>query len=135
MSRQIWRSRVGEMSLPVCIGTVVTRPSACRNCLCEPRWRTSTNPSRSRRATTSRGLTTGTDLMRAGGLRHEDGLCPDELRLERRLPVLQEHRDYLAEVAVQLVEAVPLAVRPGEPRDVPHEYARLRVTLDYGGVS
>src|SRR5688500_12198969 len=135
MSRQICRSSVGETSLPACIGTVVTRPSACRNCLCDPRWRTSTNPRRSRRTTTSRGLSTGTDPTGLGGLRHEDGLGSDELRLEWWFPVLEEHRDHLAEVGVQLVEAVPLGVRPRKPGDIPHEYARLRVALDYGGVS
>jgi hypothetical protein len=47
------------MSRHWCSGTVVTRSSACRNCLCEPRWRTSGNPNRSSSATTSRGLRIG----------------------------------------------------------------------------
>lgn len=37
MSSMILRRRFGEMSRPAWNGTVVTRPSACRNCLCEPR--------------------------------------------------------------------------------------------------
>jgi hypothetical protein len=37
---------LGAMSRPACIGTVVTRPSEWRNCLCDPRCRTSTKPRR-----------------------------------------------------------------------------------------
>ena len=59
MSRAIFLSRVGEMSRPGWKGTVVPRPSSCRYCRCDPRWRTCTNPSRSRRAATSRGFSTG----------------------------------------------------------------------------
>jgi hypothetical protein len=59
MSRVICRRSVGEMSRPGWKGTVVTRPSGWRNCLCEPRCRTSAKPSRSSSATTSRGLRTG----------------------------------------------------------------------------
>src|SRR5215204_2221447 len=135
MSRQIWRRSVGEISRPACIGTVVTRPSACRNCLWDPHWRTSTNPSRSRRAITSRGLRTGTDPTARGGLSDEDGLRPDELRLEGRLAVLHEHADYLAKVGVQFIEAVPLAVCTRESGYVPDEDAGLRIAFDHGGVS
>ncbi len=70
-----------------------------------------------------------------GGLRHEDSLRSNELRLERRVPVLQEHRDYLAEVGMQLVEAVPLSVCPRKPGNVPDEDTRLWIALNYGGVS
>jgi len=37
MSFAICRSKVGEMSRPLWNGTVVLRPSGCRNCLCDPR--------------------------------------------------------------------------------------------------
>ncbi len=58
-SAAILRSSVGEMSRPECNGTVVTRPSGWRNCLCEPRCRTSVKPCALRSATTSRGFKTG----------------------------------------------------------------------------
>lgn len=64
MSRQICRRSGGARSRPAWNGTVVCRPSGCRNCLCEPRWRTSTKPRRSNRVTTSRGLRTGSVPMR-----------------------------------------------------------------------
>jgi len=60
ISRAIWRRRTGEMSRPAWNGTVVVRPAPLRNCLCEPRCRTSTKPKRLRIATTSEGLRTGT---------------------------------------------------------------------------
>jgi hypothetical protein len=53
------------------------------------------------------------------GLSDEDRLRPDEFRLQRRLTVLQEHGDDLTQVGVQLVEAVPLAVTPGNPGTYP----------------
>lgn len=55
-SQQGWR----QVS-PTCTGTVVTRPSGWRKRLCEPRWRTSSNPSAERTATTSLGLRTKGD--------------------------------------------------------------------------
>lgn len=59
MSLQICRSNNGDKSLDPCIGTVVARPSACRNCWCEPFCRASVKPSFSRIATTSLGFSTG----------------------------------------------------------------------------
>jgi hypothetical protein len=59
MSLQICRSNNGDKSLEPCIGTVVARPSTCRNCWCEPFCRASVKPSFSRIATTSLGLSTG----------------------------------------------------------------------------
>ena len=77
------------------------------------------------------------DRDRAHGrqLGDEDGLRADELRLQRRLAVLEEHGDDLAKVGVEFVETVPLAVGAREPRDIPDEDAGLRVPLDDGGVS
>src|SRR5262249_11834268 len=45
VSSAILRNKIGEISWPLWNGTVVARPSAWRNCLCEPRWRTSVKPS------------------------------------------------------------------------------------------
>lgn len=59
MSPAMRRNRMGEMSRPTWKGTVVARPSACRNCLWEPFWRTSSKPSCSRSLVTSRGFRTG----------------------------------------------------------------------------
>ena len=59
MSFAICRRSNGEMSRPGWKGTVVPRPSGWRYCRCDPRWRTSTKPRRSRIATTSRGLRIG----------------------------------------------------------------------------
>jgi len=53
ISLAIFRSSDGATSRPLWNGTVVARPSACRNCLWEPRWRTSTNPSASSSRITS----------------------------------------------------------------------------------
>ena len=47
------------MSRPWWTGTEVTRPSAWRNRLCEPRCRVSRKPNRSSRAMTSRALRIG----------------------------------------------------------------------------
>ena len=58
MSFAIWRSTMGEMSLPGCTGTVVNLPSRRRNCLCEPRWRTSAKPNVSTIDITYRGSRT-----------------------------------------------------------------------------
>lgn len=64
------------MSRPLWNGTVVLRPSACLNCLCEPRWRASLKPSRLRSATTFAWLEDG---HRAHGLTHLQGLRTHEL--------------------------------------------------------
>ena len=64
ISRAILPSKIGAMSRPRCIGTVVVRPSLCRNCLCDPRWRTSANPRARRRSMTPRGFRTGIELTR-----------------------------------------------------------------------
>jgi hypothetical protein len=77
------------MSRPACTGTVVARPSGCRNCLWEPRCRTSTKPNRPRRAITSRGFSTGGRVTLALG--DEDRLGADEFRFQRWLSVLKEH--------------------------------------------
>jgi len=63
ISFAIWRSRMGETSLPWCAGTVVPQPSGCRSCLCQPRCRTCAKPSASRIKMTSRGLKTRSLLM------------------------------------------------------------------------
>ena len=60
MSRAMQRSSPGEISRPLCTGTVVARPSPWRKRLCEPRWRTSSNPRVVSIAMTSRDLRTGT---------------------------------------------------------------------------
>ena len=54
------------------------RPSACRYCLCEPRWRTSTKPSRAKIAATSRGFGTA-EFGKVGELIVQtlDGLAAD----------------------------------------------------------
>jgi hypothetical protein len=69
------------------------------------------------------------------GLVDEDRLRAGELCLERGIAVLQEHGDHLTQVSVQLVEAVPLAVGPGEPGHLPDEDAGLRISLDDSSVS
>ena len=95
MSLAIRRSSIGEMS-PLCTGTVVPLPSAWRNCLCEPHWRTSANPNLSKIEITSRGLRTGRCPI--SGNRH--GLRSDVLRVQRRFTVFQEHFNHLLEIAV-----------------------------------
>jgi hypothetical protein len=59
MSLQICRRSNGDKSLEPCMGTVVARPSWWRNCWWEPFCRANVNPSFSRMATTSFGLSTG----------------------------------------------------------------------------
>ena len=54
-----WQYRAGAISRPEWKGTVVTRPALSRNCLCDPRCRTSMNPKTRKIAMTSVGLRTG----------------------------------------------------------------------------
>jgi len=77
------------------------------------------------------------DRDRAQGRRlsDENRLRPDELRLERGLAILDEHGDHLAQVGVEFVETIALAVRAREARDIPDEDAGFRVALDDSGVS
>ena len=49
---------------------------------------------------------------------------------ELRIPVFQEHRDYFAEVLVQLIERFPLRVRTREARYVAHVEPSVRTLLD-----
>ena len=49
----------------------------------------------------------------------EDRLRADELCLELRFAVLQEHGDHFAQVGVQLVQAVPWLWAPGNPGTYP----------------
>lgn len=90
-----------EMSRPACIGTMVARSPGSRNCLWEPRCRTSLEARDEDRRRTHSG-----DANR---------LCSDELCFQKRLPILQEHGDHLSEVGLQLLHGCALTVRPRKP--------------------
>lgn len=68
-------------------------------------------------------------------LGNEDGLRPDELRLERRLAILDKHGNHFPEVGVQLVQALALTVRPRRAGDITDEELRLGVAFDDGRIS
>src|SRR5437016_6691846 len=107
------------------------RPSACRNCLCEPRCRTSRKAEPLQDGHNLAGLEDGRLAHRLGELKC---LTTDEFGSERRLAVIQQHSNDLPEVAVQLVKCLALTVRPRKARDIPHVQPGLRVTLDNGSV-
>ena len=96
ISLQICRSKIGEISLPEWKGTVVPRPSKCRNCLCEPRCRTSSKPSCVNIKTIFFGLRTGILPI----LCHHDCLCADEFGFKFRNAVLKEQLDDLFQIPV-----------------------------------
>jgi hypothetical protein len=106
-------------------GTVVVRPSGCRNCLCEPRWRTSAKPRASSRETTCRGLRTG--RLPTAGQATWMVRTVDELGLERRLSVLEQHLDDLAQILLQFVDFGALAVSAGPARHVADQQVGARV--------
>jgi hypothetical protein len=135
MSRQIWRSKLGEMSRPACHRDGRDSAVGVPKLFVRAALADFDEPEPLKAGDYFARLEDGDGPHGAIGLRHEDGLRPHKLGLEWGLAVLQEHGNYLAEVGVQLVEAVPLAARPGEPRDVAHEDARLRVAFDHSGVS
>jgi len=57
---------------------------------------------------------------------HLDFLNTDELRLQLRFAVLEQHADDLGQVPLQLVERFPLRVGTGEARNVANKQARVR---------
>ena len=65
----------------------------------------------------SRGLSTGSDPISGDA----NGLRAHELRIEVRFPVLQEHRDNLNEVGLQLFHVFALAVRAPKSWDMTDE--------------
>ncbi len=60
-------------------------------------------------------------------------LRADELRVQIRLPVFQQHLDDLAEVALQLIERLALRVGAGKAGNVTDIQTCVRTTLDHGG--
>jgi hypothetical protein len=79
-------------------------------------------------AMTCRGFNIGSLTTSA----YFDELRSDELRLDIRLAVLEEHLDHFLQVGIELVERFPLRVRAGETRHEPHVKARLGIALDHG---
>ena len=63
-----------------------------------------------------------------------DGLNPDELGLQTGLAILEQERDNLAEIALELVKAGALGVGPRPAWDIPNEDTGFRITLDDSGV-
>src|SRR5262245_20408250 len=63
-------------------------------------------------------------------LRHPDRLHPDELRLQLRVALLEEHLDDIAQVALQLVEAGAQAVGAGPAGHAPDVQPRLGIPFD-----
>lgn len=75
---------------------------------------------------TSRGLSTGS--LAISGDRHR--LSSNELRFHLRLAILQEHRDDLLQVRVELVKRGSLAVGAREPGNVPDVQSGVRAVLN-----
>ena len=61
-----------------------------------------------------------------------DGLRANELHLERRLPVLEEHCHDLLEILMELVDGGALRVCTSKPWYVPDKQARRGIALDDG---
>jgi hypothetical protein len=59
-----------------------------------------------------------------------DGLDADEFGFKAGLAILEEKGDDFLQVAVELVERLSLAVRPGESGHVANEESGVRVPLD-----
>ena len=57
-------------------------------------------------------------------------LSPDKLPGQLRLTVLEQHRDHLTQVRVQLVERRALRVRPGEAGHVAHVQSSVGIRFD-----
>src|SRR6185369_1218625 len=128
MSSRICRRSPGEISRPLWSGTVVTRPSGCRNCLCEPRCRISTKPSCCNAAMTCRGLSIGS-LTTLG---HFNQLRTDELRLNVWFTILKQHLDNFPEIAAEFVKTLTLRVCAGHPRNESDIEAGVGVPFDNG---
>jgi hypothetical protein len=65
---------------------------------------------------------------------HGDVLDADELGLEDRVPVLQEHGENLPQIVCQLVQGLTLGMRTWEPGDESHIGPSLGAALDDGRV-
>src|SRR5260221_6554180 len=65
--------------------------------------------------------------------RHRDALRADELRLQIRLTVFQQHLNALTEISMELVERLPLRMRARNPRHETDVKSRVRTTLDDSG--
>src|SRR5260221_4640395 len=128
MSSRILRRRPGDISLPLWSGTVVTRPSTCRNCLCEPRWRTSTKPSCSSAEMTCRGLNDGSLTT----LTHLDQLCSNELGFDVRLAVFKKHFHNFLQIRMELIQTLSLRVCSRQTRDEANVETSVGIPLDHG---
>jgi len=64
------------------------------------------------------------------GLRHFDGLSPDEHAFESGVALFKKHFDHFLEIRTQLVKRLALAVRARKPRYPPNVQARVGVPLD-----
>jgi len=71
----------------------------------------------------------------AGHSVNDDGLRADELGLELRLAVIQQHCDDFLQIGVQLVERGALAVRSGKARNVAHVQVRAGAAFNHGGIA
>jgi hypothetical protein len=77
------------------------------------------------------GLTDREVAHRSG---HGDVVDANELGLEDRFPVLQEHGDNFPQIVCQLVYGLTLGMRTWEPGDESHVVPSLGATLDDGRV-
>lgn len=68
-------------------------------------------------------------------LGHSDALCAYEFRLESRLSVFEEHRNYLAEIGVEFIKGFRLRVSTGKPGHVAYEKPSVLISFNHGGVS
>lgn len=65
---------------------------------------------------------------------HLNHLGPDKLRLQRRLPILQQQAHDLLQIPLQLVQRGSLRMGPREPRHVPDVESGVRTLLHHGRV-
>ena len=120
------------MSRPPCTGTVVARPSEWRNCLCEPRCRTSSKPRATSMAITSRGLRTGT-----GGTRPQattTACVPTYSPTITGSPSSRSMAMTSLRLPFSSSRVAPLAVGAGKSRNISDKTIGIRTALDNGGV-
>ena len=72
-----------------------------------------------------------------GGTRsgYDDNLGTYVLAVQYWFPVIEQHRNDLPEILVELLEGLALAVRSGKPRHVTDVEARIQTTFHDGRIA
>jgi hypothetical protein len=97
--------------------------------MCEPLCRASENPIFSKTRHTSLGFSTGRFPI---VLSHLDRLRADELSLQCRLAIFQEHPDHFLQISPQFIQRSPLGVSTGETRYVSYIHSSFGALFYHG---